>query len=245
MTALLALWRSSAFSHLERSILTGLFAGYFFYLLFTFDNVTSYILFATVLAYIAHRAAEADDAPRLWSGTVSLGSATLPVAAACAIILAWGSAWYVNADALAQNRTLLMAIAPQGDVSKNLAYFKTAVSYQAPGLQEVREQLTQAASQLAANKDIPMATKQQFFTLTVADDLSGGAPVWRVRATVSGADVLIQVRGTTITASTNGGDGGNGGAGGGGGGGGGVGMNPGLGGNGGTGGSGYCTVYCW
>jgi O-antigen ligase/tetratricopeptide (TPR) repeat protein len=167
VTALLALWRSSAFSHLERSILTGLFAGYFFYLLFTFDNVTSYILFATVLAYIAHRAAEADDAPRLWSGTVSLGSATLPVAAVCAIILAWGSAWYVNADALAQNRTLLMAIAPQGDVSKNLAYFKTAVSYQAPGLQEVREQLTQAASQLAANKDIPMATKQQFFTLTV------------------------------------------------------------------------------
>ena len=166
-TALLALWRSGAFSHIERSILTGLFAGYFFYLLFTFDNVTSYILFATVLAYIAHRATEATDAPRLWSGTVALGNATLPVAALGAVVLAWGSAWFVNADAIAQNRTLLLAIAPQGDISKNLAYFKSAVSYQAPGIQEVREQLTQAASQLAGNKDIPLTTKQEFLTLAV------------------------------------------------------------------------------
>jgi hypothetical protein len=45
----------------------------------------------------------------------------------------------------------------------------------------------------------PAQVGDTVFTLTVADDLSGGAPVWRVRATVSGADVLIQVRGATAT----------------------------------------------
>lgn len=166
-TALLALWRSGAFSHIERSVFTGLFAGYFFYLLFTFDNVTSYIYFATILAYIAHRAAAHADSPRLWSGTLRMGHAALPVAAAGAVVLAWGSAWYVNADALAQNRTLLMAIAPRGDINLNIASFKQAVAYRAPGLQETREQLAQAASQLAGNAEVPAATKQQLFALAV------------------------------------------------------------------------------
>ena len=166
-TALWALWRSDAFSAIERSIITGLFAGYVFYLLFTFDNVTSYILFTTVLAYIAFCASENAGSKRLWGGTIAGGGTALPFTAIGAVILVWAGAWFVNADALAQNRTLLMAIAPQQNISQNLAYFKQAASYQAPGLQEVREQLAQAASQLASNKDIASDVKQQFFTLAV------------------------------------------------------------------------------
>lgn len=166
-TALWALWRSAAFSAIERSIITGLLAGYLFYLLFTFDNVTSYILFATVLAYIAFRASEHAGAKRLWEGTIAGGGSALPFTTIGAVILVWAGAWFVNADALAQNRTLLLAIAPQQDISQNLAYFKQAASYQAPGLQEVREQLAQAASQLASNSNIPADMKQQFFTFAV------------------------------------------------------------------------------
>jgi len=168
-TALWALWRTHAFSAIERSILSGLFAGYFFYLLFTFDNVTSYLFFATVLSYIAWRGADHEDAPRLWQGTISGGGKLLPVAVLGAIVLAWGSAWYVNADALAQNRTLLRAIAPQGGLSQSINEFKTAVSYPAPGLQEVREQLAQAASQLAGRADVSRDDKQAFFALAVEE----------------------------------------------------------------------------
>lgn len=168
-SALWALWRTSAFSAMERSLFSGLFAGYFFYLLFTFDNVTSYLFFVTVLAYIAWRVAEHADAPRLWRGTVAGGGTMLPVAAIGAVVLAWGSAWYVNADAIAQNRTLLRAIAPQGGLSQSISEFKTAVSYQAPGLQEVREQLAQAASQLAGRADVSREDKQAFFALAVEE----------------------------------------------------------------------------
>ena len=43
------------FTAAERSIITGLLAGYFIHNLSVFDNVTSYILFGTVLAYLMWR----------------------------------------------------------------------------------------------------------------------------------------------------------------------------------------------
>lgn len=45
----------------------------------------------------------------------------------------------------------------------------------------------------------PVQVGDTIFVLAAADDLSGGAPVWKVRAHVSGADVLIQVRGDLAT----------------------------------------------
>jgi len=42
-------------SFVEKSILTGLLAGYFFHNLFVFDNLLSYILFITLLAYLHSR----------------------------------------------------------------------------------------------------------------------------------------------------------------------------------------------
>ena len=74
-----------------------------------FDNISSYLLFATVLAYIASRGAK--DAP-----TVPLPSVPanlLPVTVAVAVILVWGVAWYVNAQPLAANRVLIKALQPQ------------------------------------------------------------------------------------------------------------------------------------
>jgi tetratricopeptide (TPR) repeat protein len=62
---------------------------------------------------------------------------------------------------------LIQAISPHGDLSQNLAFFKQAASYQAPGLQEVREQLAQAASQIASSKEVPAELKQQMFALGV------------------------------------------------------------------------------
>src|SRR3989338_1717974 len=47
------LWRrQSRFSITEKSIVTGLLAGYTFHNLFVFDNVVSYIFFFTVMAYV-------------------------------------------------------------------------------------------------------------------------------------------------------------------------------------------------
>jgi len=157
--ALITLWKSDAFISYERSILTGLLAAYFFHNLFVFDNISSYLLFATVLAYIASRGAK--DAP-----TVPLPSVPanlLPVTVAVAVILVWGVAWYVNAQPLAANRVLIKALQPQQEgITKNLEYFKESISYGTFGSQEAREQLTQAAAQVVRAEGVAKEVKEGF-----------------------------------------------------------------------------------
>jgi O-antigen ligase len=54
-TALWNLWQKNTFSFSEQSILSGLFAAYFFQNLFFVESTTSYILLGMVLAYIVSR----------------------------------------------------------------------------------------------------------------------------------------------------------------------------------------------
>lgn len=166
-----ALWRkNAAFSVGEKSILTGLVAGYFFHNLFVFDNITSYICFVMLLGYIIWRSS-ADEAP-LVQGKF-LPEKTLPVISVLAALLVWGSAWFVNANALAQNRALLGALeaGSRGDASAVLDDFTKAAAYGTYGTQEVREQLVQASSNLAANSNVPLDIKQKFFD-TAAREMS-------------------------------------------------------------------------
>jgi len=151
--------KGSAFSAYERSILAGLLAAYFFHNLFVFDNIMSYLLFTTVLAYIAWRASGSSMSVPMPSVSPRL----LPVVAVSAVVLVWGAAWYVNAGALAQNRSLLEALKPHEEgLTKNLEYFERSASYRAFGTQEVREQLAQAAAQVVRIESVPVAIKQGF-----------------------------------------------------------------------------------
>ena len=170
--ALVALWHRTkvtpAFTVVESSILTGVLAGYFFHNLFVFDNVTSYMLFGLVIAYITRRRSESVGAPRLWSA--SLPEQSLPVVAVVAALLLWGAASWVNASALTQNRLLIQAISPYPDgVSKNLEYIKKAIAEQSVGTQEAREQLVQVATKVAGISGLDIPTKQAFYDLAVAE----------------------------------------------------------------------------
>ena len=167
--------RRGVFSITERSIFTGLLAAYFCHNFFVFDNVTSYILFGTILAYIIFRATsdgtnpdESTPAPISAQNGV-LPNGALPFAALFAAFLVWGTAWYVNAAPLAANRALLDSIAPQQDVAVNLEHFKRTILYGSYGTQEAREQLVQAATQLASFASVSTSTKQQFFDFSVAE----------------------------------------------------------------------------
>ena len=147
VAALFALWRSGAFEPAERSILTGLLAAYFFYLLFTFDNIFSAFLFVAVLAYIATRASK--DRVTLFVES-ALPKKVLPIVAVVAVFVTIGVVRGVNADAIAANRALILALSshPEG-YEKNLDYFKEAISYDSFGTQEAREHLSQAAARIA------------------------------------------------------------------------------------------------
>lgn len=158
--ALGMVWRSSVFPPYERALLSGLFAGYFFYLFFTFDNITSYILFVALLSYITVRA---------YTGTNTsaplelLPRSALPFTAAFAIVLVWGTVWYVNADMLSANRMLIRAISPQaGGAAQNQALFEEALTFSPAGTQEIREQFSQAAISIVAAPNISLDVKQKF-----------------------------------------------------------------------------------
>lgn len=161
--ALWALWRSGGFSVAERALLTGLLAGYSVHNFFVFDNVTSYILFGTVLAFIAYRASAAQSARRIL-GDVQRPARYLPyAAAACTIALLFAS-WGVNQRALAANRALLKAISGQGDPAQIYENFRLSIEYGTIGTQEAREQLAQLSAGIAGAA-VSDETKLQFFTL--------------------------------------------------------------------------------
>lgn len=154
--ALWGIWRSGAFVVAERAILTGLLAGYFFHNLFVFDNVTSYIMWVIVLAYIAHRVADARNASTVES-MVLPHKLAIP-AALVAVVALWGTAYGVNAAGYQANATLLKALSPQASLQNNIEYFNEALAYNSFGNQEIREQLVQGATQIVQS---PQATPEQ------------------------------------------------------------------------------------
>jgi len=167
--ALWAIWRSRAFSVAEASILTGLLAGYFVHNLTVFDNVTSYILFGTMLAYISWRASEARGSKPVIA-TKLLPEGSLPFVVVICALLMGGIVWWANVGALAENQALIAAIQPQSSgVLTNLADFKQAISYGTYGTQEAREQLAQIATQVASASNVDISTKQQFFDAATSE----------------------------------------------------------------------------
>lgn len=153
----LCAWRSDTFLFGEKALLAGLFAAYFFYNLFTFDNITSYILFIGVLGWIHSRAA----AGSYLAARFSIPRDALPALAVCAIVLAWGSAWWVNADALAQNRAILRGLSTVREGEVSVGYFTDAISYGGYGAQEAREHLAQTAMSVRG-VSFPDSVKQIF-----------------------------------------------------------------------------------
>ncbi|RJQ34741.1 hypothetical protein C4556_01990 [Candidatus Parcubacteria bacterium] len=165
--ALRYLWRkgeetAAAFTPAEKCLLTGLLVAYFFHNLFVFDNVMSYITFTTVLALIASRFGTATNAKRLFANVV-VPARTFPGVAFAAVVLVWGVAWFVNANALSANRALLQSLAPHPEgILKNLESFEKAILYNSYGTQEAREQLLQAAVQVSQIEQVDIETKRKF-----------------------------------------------------------------------------------
>ncbi len=194
--ALYYLWRgkvgNSDQALFVRSLFTGLLAAYFLQNVFVFDNITSYILFYTVLAYLSFafsqskkgevgadttvvknnkRVAHGDDGWEIIIGLVS-------------IAIALGSAYYFSLRSMTVSATLIDAITPSHGAAetseqsalRRLADFQAIFARRhAVGLGEAREQLLQAASAILNDQNISPTTKASFrdlVTMTVSDYLA-------------------------------------------------------------------------
>lgn len=169
------------------SVLTGLLAAYFFQNLFVFDQVTSYILFFSVLAFI-HAESVRKNTPESASEdrTVSLGtqkSSHSPINQAVVplvLIALLFTLYAVNIKGVLSARAIIdgiqltelqnaktqeQAIAV---MEENLDNFTRSIAYNTAGKAEVREQFIQVTLSLSGSQ-LPQQIVQKYFDLAESE----------------------------------------------------------------------------
>jgi tetratricopeptide (TPR) repeat protein len=156
------LWKDKTIPTYERSILTGLLAGYFFNNIFVFDNITSYIMFFIVMSYVQYRSVVGTKVERK--------KIELPVQyAVISIVIVAGifSLYMYNYKAIAASGTLIEALSQgSGREAQSLDLFKKVFAYKTLGESEAREQLFTVASQVVQT-DAATSTKQDFVNYAI------------------------------------------------------------------------------
>lgn len=156
-------------SIVEKSILTGMIVGYFIHNVFVFDNLTSYILFFAVLAYITVRTR--DELPthgRPLFDKDQMNLLVLPVIGIALLV----TQYYINYRPLLVNRLVIRAMSisqyaktmPFADAVKIAEdAFTNAIAMNTLGSIEAREQYYQLAVRIAQLKlpdNLPAGEKQ-------------------------------------------------------------------------------------
>lgn len=178
-----ALWyiwfgRKKVFSVPERAILTGILAGYFIHNIFVFDNLTSYIVFFGILAYIHALHTEEPETThshqhKKKGNDGELEGADLVIAAAVALALTAGLVYFANIRNIQANLALISAIRPEtallddGKGGKTIA-MKEVLDRGLFGSIEALEQLLQMAI-TTADPRVPPDISKQFYELTAAE----------------------------------------------------------------------------
>ncbi|GIW68632.1 MAG: hypothetical protein KatS3mg100_126 [Candidatus Parcubacteria bacterium] len=154
-SALWLLWAPTGravFSLEERSVLTGLIAAYGFHNIFVFDNLTSYILFALLLAWITQKTATARS-PRVGGERAVAAQTAAVVAAPVALVFLLALLWF-HSVGIATARQLVAAIAdPRLPAQERLNLLQRAHHHWNIGGQEVAEQAQQIAYRLRDGRD--------------------------------------------------------------------------------------------
>jgi O-antigen ligase/tetratricopeptide (TPR) repeat protein len=159
---LLAIWkRDTLLSHLEKSLLTGLIAGYFFNNLFVFDNLTSYILFAALLAYVHSRTAQP-----LILNTRPVSEGATAICAVVVVIVLVPTLYFVNIKPLIANTTLINALevvqTSGADQTLAIGYFEKAYNESRLGRPEIVEWIASDASTILGS-NISTDEKNNYF----------------------------------------------------------------------------------
>ncbi|MCK9352071.1 MAG: O-antigen ligase family protein [Candidatus Paceibacterota bacterium] len=151
---------------LERSILTGLFASYFVHNIFVFDNLFSYILFFSLLAYLHHHhVRKLAEAKNFIKNPMSEAPLPFSYIGTTVIIVFCGIFYFVNILPIQANTAIIRGISQTSQdglpTQANLDAFKTAISLDTFGTTEAREQLVQAAMRINS-ANVSDALKQDF-----------------------------------------------------------------------------------
>ena len=162
--ALYCVWKrhGNHFSLAERAVITGLLIGYTIHNIFVFDNITSYLLFFSVISYVNFVVFPTKHtAERKLSEDAETLSRYL-FAPVIAIVLI-GVVYILIIKPYQASADLINALTPQQTgVNTNLDYFQKALALQTIGVPEIREQFLEIASQVAESSQVADADKIKF-----------------------------------------------------------------------------------
>lgn len=160
------LWRKKNIhiSIAEKSLITGLLLGYFIQNLTAFDNVTSYIMYISVAAYVYSKTSGEE---RIGSGWKLVNNrALVPVAGVVLLVIIYS----VNVPAMRANTSLLTALNTKSDtdVTAMVNLFKKALNEQSFGDSETREQIVAVADR-AAQAQVTISGKDELIALAKSE----------------------------------------------------------------------------
>lgn len=146
-----------SFTVIERGVILGLLAGYLFHNIFVFDNIVSYIYYATFLAFIHARVAK--PLPRIMApkfNTLILDQIAVPVI----VILAGVTVYFVNVPGILASTDIINAFREK-DPTAILTQFDTALGRNSFAHQEIREQMTRQVQAISQSKEVSDTVKKQ------------------------------------------------------------------------------------
>lgn len=160
------LWRrKNNFSNAEKSVLTGLMAAYIFQGLFVFDNLVSYILFFSLLAFVLAES----DAPLLqapaWLTKDAVQNITIAVLVIAGVFVLYD--WNIRPIEASQDLIAAMREVQSSNFTASLDDFDKVFALNTFGNTEAREQLVSAASNFLAS-GVPQDTQTRYVTLAKA-----------------------------------------------------------------------------
>lgn len=168
----------AGWSHIEKSILTGLVVAYFFHNFFVFDHLISYILFFSLLSYV-HNMSSSEVS---WNGTITpfrVKGIALPAVAIFLVL----TLYFVNIKPIMANSFLIEALKSlqtPGQMARAIEYFQKAYSTSRLGRPEVMEHIASNSATILTSS-ISMEEKNAFFSfaketvLKQADELEKDA----------------------------------------------------------------------
>ena len=163
-------FRSGVLDTPSFAVLSSLLAAHFFQTLLVFDNLTSYLLFFAVLAYL-HSMMRPATASRVPSGSPVMAAVAAAVAALVILPLLYlGNIRPIRAaGAILDALNLVQSHPPAGKVDDMVATFKRGIALNTFGTTELREQASQASVGLGRDPAIAPQDKQKYLTFAVGE----------------------------------------------------------------------------
>lgn len=154
-------YNDQTFSVTESAILIGLVVGYVTHNLVVFDNIVSYIFFATVIAYIHSKVAHSISAIQTYKiSPLVVTQVVLPITLVGLMVVIY----LINVPAILAARDIIDALQETTDLDKRYTIFTTALTRGSFAQQEIVEQFVQQAILMTKNTTLSQELKIKYLT---------------------------------------------------------------------------------